>query len=145
VTAHQGVGSHRDRILHTLRISPMPLDDDLLAERAGISPRHTVNQICRRLHADGLVDRVPGPDGKIVNVLRAVSKPTTVTPLRVARSQPIDDAEVVDLPVGHSREQRAAEVHLLAGLAQAIGLPSRWMARTRSARSSWSAGRTSAR
>lgn len=48
-----------------------PLDDDALAILLDISPRQTVNQAARRLHASGRLVRQPGQDGKIVNVLAA--------------------------------------------------------------------------
>jgi len=60
-------GSHRDRIIEAIRISSRPLDDDQLAERTGISPRQSVNQICRELVRAGPVRRRPGPDGQIVS------------------------------------------------------------------------------
>jgi hypothetical protein len=59
--------SHRDLIVAAIRISSQPLDDDQLAARTGISPRQTVNQVCRALERAGMVRRRPGPDGKIVN------------------------------------------------------------------------------
>ena len=59
--------SHRDLIVAAIRISTQPLDDDQLAARTGISPRQTVNQVCRALERAGMVRRRPGPDGKIVN------------------------------------------------------------------------------
>lgn len=65
-----GHGStNTDRVLETLRLSAQPLDDDEIANRARIQPRQQVNQICRRLQAEGRVDRHPGPNGKIVNSL----------------------------------------------------------------------------
>jgi hypothetical protein len=46
--------SYRERVVAAIRISSQPLDDDQVAARAGISPRQTVNQICRAL------ERAPG-------------------------------------------------------------------------------------
>jgi len=60
-------GSRRDRIIEAMRVSSSPLDDDQLAERAGISPRQGVNQICRELERAGLARRRPGAAGKVVN------------------------------------------------------------------------------
>ncbi|MGZ3303284.1 MAG: MarR family transcriptional regulator [Isosphaeraceae bacterium] len=60
-------GSRRDRIIVAMRMSPSPLDDDQLADLAGISPRQSVNQICRELERAEMVRRRPGPDPKIVN------------------------------------------------------------------------------
>jgi hypothetical protein len=59
--------SHRERVATAIRISSRPLNDDQVAMRTGISPRQTVNQICRDLERAGMVRRQPGPDGKIVN------------------------------------------------------------------------------
>jgi hypothetical protein len=42
-------------------------DDDEIARALGISPRQTVNLICRELAERGLIERAPGPRGKIVN------------------------------------------------------------------------------
>jgi hypothetical protein len=64
-----GRGTNQDRVLETLRLSARPLDDDEIATRVGIQPRQQVNQICRRLQAEGRIDRRPGPSGKIVNSL----------------------------------------------------------------------------
>jgi len=58
--------SDRARVAAAIRISSRPLDDDQVAARAGISPRQTVNQICRALDRAGMVRRLQGPDGKIV-------------------------------------------------------------------------------
>jgi aspartate carbamoyltransferase regulatory subunit len=51
--------SHRERVAAAIRISSRPLDDDQVAARAGISPRQTVNQICRELERAGMVRRRP--------------------------------------------------------------------------------------
>lgn len=58
-----------DRILEAIRYAP--LDDDVLARRLGVAQRQSVNQAARRLEAQGLLRRIPGPDGKIVNALPA--------------------------------------------------------------------------
>lgn len=65
--------SNADRILATLERWP-DLDDDQLSEKANIRPRQQVNQICRRLESRGLVQRLPGPHGKIINRLSGVSR-----------------------------------------------------------------------
>lgn len=71
-----------DRILKAIQYAP--LDDDVLARRLGVPQRQSVNQAARRLEAQGLLRRVPGPDGKIVNALLALStdepKPATRPP-----------------------------------------------------------------
>ncbi len=57
--------SHRDLIVAAIRVSSQPLDDDQLAARTGISPRQTVNQVCRALERAGMVRRTPGPVGDL--------------------------------------------------------------------------------
>lgn len=56
-----------DRILAA--VVYQPLDDDVLAERLGVSQRQSVNQAARRLVAQGRLRRYTGADGKIVNAL----------------------------------------------------------------------------
>lgn len=82
------------RILEAIRYSP--LDDDVLARRLGVSQRQSVNQTARRLESQGLLRRIPGPDGKIVNVL----------PAAVVRGSPqmSDESE----PLGNSRRVGSA-------------------------------------
>jgi hemin uptake protein HemP len=74
-----------DRILEAIRYTP--LDDDVLAKRLGIPHRQAVNQTARRLEAQGLLRRIPGPDGKIVNAL-----PAQATPDPTSTAQPSADA-----------------------------------------------------
>jgi hypothetical protein len=62
-----GWASHRERVIAAIRASSQLLDDDQLADRTGISPRQTVNQICRALRDVGVIRRQIGPGGKIVN------------------------------------------------------------------------------
>jgi predicted transcriptional regulator len=57
--------SHADCIVELLAQSP-GLDDDEIANRLGIEPRQTVNQICRRLSSRGVLVRTRGHKGKIV-------------------------------------------------------------------------------
>jgi hypothetical protein len=106
-------GSHRDRIVEAMRISSSRLDDDQLANRVGISPRQSVNQICRELERAGMVRRHPGPDGKIVNewlgdhdqqpdsATRTSDGGLTPTGL-VAEAAPVQAGD--ELPPGNSRE-----------------------------------------
>ena len=55
-------------------------DDDEIAAALKFPQRQVVNMICRRLMAEGLLDRVIGVSGKLVNRLRAdVSMPSAVT------------------------------------------------------------------
>ncbi len=48
----------------------LALDDDDISGRLGMN-RHYVNQICRRLSAEGKVTREPGTSGKLLNRLAA--------------------------------------------------------------------------
>ncbi|OAA26227.1 hypothetical protein UG55_101769, partial [Frankia sp. EI5c] len=57
-----------ERILEQLALIPDGLDDGSLAEAIAAN-RATVNQVCRRLAAQGRLDRGPGPGGLIVNRL----------------------------------------------------------------------------
>ncbi len=59
----------RERVLKALRLATHPLDDDELSGPLNIHPRQTVNQATRKLEREGLIRRVSGPDGKLVNVL----------------------------------------------------------------------------
>jgi hypothetical protein len=93
--------SHRERVAATIRTSARPLDDDQVVARTGISPRQTVNQICRGLEGAEMVRRGTGPDGKIVN------------PAATA-----DGA----VPAGDSAEQRGAERVMLDLLGSRLGL-----------------------
>ncbi|MEO5981872.1 MAG: helix-turn-helix domain-containing protein [Pedococcus sp.] len=62
--------TNADRILAALRASTVPLDDDELSRRCGILPRQSVNQICRRLEAEGALTRTFGSGDKLVNSIR---------------------------------------------------------------------------
>lgn len=64
--AKQSDGSNAERVLAYIRAHP-GLDDDELSRHLSITPRQTINQIARRLQQKGLIERVPGPRGKIVN------------------------------------------------------------------------------
>ena len=59
--------ANRDRILKLLRSSECPLTDSEIRRRTGIEPHQQVNQICRSLAAEGLIDRRQGPEGRLVN------------------------------------------------------------------------------
>jgi len=123
-------GSHRDRIVEAMRVSSRPLDDDHLADTTGISPRQSVNQICRELERAGMVRRRPGPDGKIVNEWlgnrdqHPDSVPRTSS-AGVSQTAVVTDAAAVqaghELPPGSSREQRDAERVMLDLLSQQVG------------------------
>jgi hypothetical protein len=79
------------RVLDELRRARRPLDDDELARRLGVSPRQTINQVCRGLERSGRLRRYAGSAGKIVNDLgRAVpaSNPLAA-PLTAAPGQDV--------------------------------------------------------
>ncbi len=67
------VASRRERVLAAIRASARPLDDVELSRRSGVRPRQTVNTICHALAADGVIDRISGPNGLIVNRLATAS------------------------------------------------------------------------
>lgn len=104
------------RILEELRRSGLALDDDQLAKRLGVSPRQTINQVCRRLETEGRLRRYVGADGKIVNELRRTGDEA---PLATTKAFP---ERVVELPPGSSGEQRRAEVVMLNLLGERLGL-----------------------
>ena len=60
--------SARDRIIALLRIHPDGLDDDLIAEKLGLSRRQQANSRCRELEREGIVER-RSVGGKIQNTL----------------------------------------------------------------------------
>jgi hypothetical protein len=68
-----------DRILDTLSVQGVPLDDDDLGRRLGVA-RQAVNQTCRRLARLGLITREVGLDGKLVNRLDSGTAKTQVVP-----------------------------------------------------------------
>ena len=103
----------RERVLEALRLATRPLDADELSVRLDVRPRQTVNQVARKLESDGLLRRVSGPDGKLVNVLvddAGVSSPVVV-----------ELGTGHEPPPGDSREQRAAERQMLDALGRDLG------------------------
>jgi hypothetical protein len=59
--------SHRATILELIRREP-GLTDTEIRLRTGIEPHQQVNQICNQLQRQGLICRVPGPQGVLMNV-----------------------------------------------------------------------------
>lgn len=113
-------GTNRERVLEALRISARPLDDDQLSARTGIQPRQTVNQVCRSLEREGLLNRYIGPDNKIVNERAAGQGVPRSQPVNPDMGRPRDHAAAVATPTvdratdhafppGSSDEQRGAE------------------------------------
>ena len=105
-----------DRVLELLRDAHRPLDDDELARRLGVSPRQTINQVCRRLQLDGHVRRVDGPDGKIVNQLVERAQPGTGNLVR-----PVETVEPRPVTPGSSHEQQQAESLMVDALGVQLG------------------------
>jgi hypothetical protein len=61
------VSGNAQALLDVIRKTP-GLDDDELSRRLGVTPRQQVNQICRRLESECLIERRLGPRGKLVNL-----------------------------------------------------------------------------
>ena len=123
--------TNRDLIFQAIASSIEPLDDDEVSRRAGISPRQTVNILCRSLEAEGVLRRIPGPRGKIVNQLVG-APPLAGRPASDAKRLPVrsDDLDVeplasvpMDTAAGDSHEQRLAEGHMLIALGTRLGVP----------------------
>jgi hypothetical protein len=123
-------GSRRDRVIEAMRMSSSPLDDDQLADRAGISPRQSVNQLCRELEHAGMVRRRLGPDRKIVNEWlgnhdRKPDSTARIPDAGLTQTGLVTDATAIqagdELPPGSSHEQRDAERVMLDLLSQQVG------------------------
>jgi hypothetical protein len=82
----QRMPTHRDRISDF--ISKFPgRDDDEIASTLGISPRQTVNMICRKLAEEGVITRQRSPSGKLVTCLSRARR-KILPPSRSRRSMP---------------------------------------------------------
>jgi hypothetical protein len=137
--------THRDRILSAIRTRTVPLDDDQLSAVTGIRPRQTVNQICRRLAAEGMIGRGMGADGKLVSWIAqpvggepqalgepviasgvlgesATGGPALPEAVALASDRAPGDVPLAVLP-GSSGEQRRAEGVMLAELGALLGVP----------------------
>jgi hypothetical protein len=100
------------RVLDELRRSSLALDDDELARRLAVSPRQSINQVCRRLERAGRLHRRLGPDGKIVNDVRRAEE-QALSP----KTAPVDISAVSG---SDSRVQREAEPLMLALLGERL-------------------------
>jgi len=69
--------SARDRIIALLSTHPDGLDDDVIAERLGLSRRQQANSRCRELEREGIVQR-RSVGGKIQNILTGSAPPVHV-------------------------------------------------------------------
>jgi hypothetical protein len=108
-----------------LQHSSRPLDDDELAQRLGVNPRQTINQVCRKLAQAGRLRRYIGQEGKIVNDLKHTAIAGTslrqeLSPTDVLRPEPEGHLKV--LPPGHSQEQRWAERVMLELVGERFGV-----------------------
>ncbi len=114
-----------ERVLRLLRVVGGPLDDDEIARRLQVSPRQTVNQVCRKLVAAGQLRRRLGADSKLVNELLppAAAQLGSVPESEVARTRPPAGPEAspaATRPDGDSSEQRNAERWMLADLSRRL-------------------------
>jgi len=75
----------QDRVIELLRREA--LDDDQLAAELGVI-RQQVNQACRALERRGVLSRVSGPHGKIVNHLTGSGAPPRSAPASARASAP---------------------------------------------------------
>jgi hypothetical protein len=104
------------------------MDDDQLSQYLQVRPRQTINQVCRKLADRGLIRRVDGPSGKIVNVVVHEQPPGPVSsgdlPTGgVANADvQVERGSARELPPGSSHEQRAAERQMLDLLSHELGL-----------------------
>ena len=114
--------TNREKVLSVLRLASTPLDDDEVARRAAISPRQTVNQICNGLAREGLLTRVTGPDGKIVNAVRTGEDAHDGRERHDRQPMVSRLGSARDLPPGDSSEQRRAERAMLDALGGRLGV-----------------------
>ena len=80
----------RAQVLTVISRSPMPLDDDQIAQAAQMN-RHYVNAICRQLAAEQFITRELGANGKLVNLVVEPDQPTalpTAEPPRAVATRP---------------------------------------------------------
>lgn len=92
-----------ERILEAIRFAP--LDDDVLAKRLGVSQRQSVNQVARRLAADGRLRRYVGSGGKLVNALPDTPAAPVRATLRAVPAERITEDEVKEAVRSHLAEQ----------------------------------------
>ena len=114
--------TNREEVLSALRHAAVSLDDDELARRAGIAPRQTMSGICRQLESEGLISRVSGPQGKIVNALRVAADSVPDRSPTAASTEDGRSAVGSMLPPGDSTEQQRAERAMLDVLGLRLGL-----------------------
>lgn len=96
--------TNADKILAAIRSSAGLTDSDLRT-RTGVQPHQQVNQICRKLEAQGFVDRRMRPDGRIGNWPRE-SKTTLYRPSVVSAQNGMTTNVVVPVPRDASKSSR---------------------------------------
>ncbi len=112
----------RGRVLEAIRSAAAPLDDDELTAASGVEPRQTVNSICHALEDEGVIERVTGSEGKIVNRLVGESAAAGMLDVAVPDADPSADPE---LSAAAARAQEDAEARMLLVLSGRLGLPLR--------------------
>lgn len=114
-----------ERILEAIQFGP--LDDDVLAERLGVSPRQSINQAARRLEQQGRLRRFTGPDEKIVNALPEHPMPESPrpaeAPVRVQRL--VFSEDDVKAAVKAYLEERGFDVAVAWGKERGVDIDAR--------------------
>lgn len=87
-----------ERILVALR-QRGPLTDTQLREMTGVEPHQQVNQICRRLEAEGVLRRSVGSSGRIVNTLTGSEDVVSQAP---SRARPTPDLRLHSRSATHT-------------------------------------------
>ena len=113
-----------DRIVAKLKVQARALDDDELAAYLGVI-RQAVNQACRRLEREGIVERYVGTNNKIVNRLRSSEAREVVASPRASTSSRPHDRTLLS----EDEVKEAVKAHLEA---QGFEVTVAW-ARTRGA------------
>jgi hypothetical protein len=81
------LANNRERVLDF--VSKFPgRDDGEIASALKITPRQTVNQICRRMCDEKIIRRERGPRGKIVNVSTGHLPDIAAAPIRQSKHNP---------------------------------------------------------
>ncbi len=114
-----------ERVLRLLRVVGRPLDDDEIARHLHVSPRQTINQVCRRLETAGRLRRRLGADNKLVNELLppAAAEVGSGPEPEVARTRPAagpGTSPAATRPDGDSSEKREAERWMLVELSRRL-------------------------
>lgn len=119
--------SHEDDVLTYIRTWPAR-DDDEISRALAIRPRQTVNMVCRRLEAKGLIRRVRGDLGKIVNVPgvgpTAERRPPAPCPAARPHAEPTAPSLAVDYLLDRGFVRASAWVTSAGDLSLTTPLPS---------------------